>query len=207
MNYKVDSDYVKRVLEIKKETESFIHDPVKTRQYINEQLSTDNEHIQLAISGYLDSLEKAAEMAGVELDLTYDTISSLPVALTALAMLQAKGGYEKNRNAVVLMHTLAAYLTLLAVNNHDLKVSIEQMTSDLNASRPELWVDMYSMKFNLKKKSDFRIGAMKCLDSPFEVENGFFININPLVSMYKKVTGVDLDEYGFNSIIIQGLNN
>lgn len=97
-------------------------------------------------------------------------------------------------------------MTLLAVNNHDLEISIERMVSNANTPRPDLWSDMYSIKFNLKKKSDLLPYAMKGLDVPFTFKDGFMLNTEPLNVAYKKLTGEDLESYGLNAIVIQGLS-
>ena len=206
MTYITNSEYVKTVLEIKDKYNEIYDDYSKMEKFIKEKINTEEAQIQLAISGYLKSLEDGAEAAGVELDLTYDTVQNLHAALASLALLQAKGDYDNKHNAIALMHTLAAYLTLLAMNNHDLKISVEQMSAKPDESRIDLWMDMYALKFNLKKKSDFRSAAVKGLETQFLAKDGFLLDLDQLIATYKKVTGVDLEFYGLTSIAITGLN-
>ena len=202
MNYIVNSDYVKNVLKIKDETAEILGDFAKVQKYTAENITTNDLYVQFVLSGYLGAMEDGVEAAGVELDLTYDTASSIRPALIALTTLQAKSDYDPNRNATVTMKTLAAYLTLLAVNNHDLKISVERMVSNANAPRPELWSDMYTIKFNLKKKSDLLPAAIKGLNTPIIISDGFMLDFDQLIATYKKVTGVDLREYGLSQIVI-----
>lgn len=202
MSYKIKSDYVKNVLNIKSETADVLADFTEAQKYISNNITTDDLYVQFVLSGYLTAMEDGAEAAGADLDLTYETAANIRSALIALTTLQAKSDYDPNRNATVTMKTLAAYLTLLAVNNHDLKISVERMVSNANAPRPELWSDMYTIKFNLKKKSDLLPAAIKGLNTPIIISDGFMLDFDQLIATYKKVTGVDLSEYGLSQIVV-----
>ena len=134
--------------------------------------------------------------------MTYETLDNLKPAIYALADLQDKNGYDNKRNAVVTMKTLSAYLTMMAINNHKVKLSAELIKKS-GTERPDLWGDSYRLKLNEKRDSDFLQYAIKGISSPaIEVDNGFYFEATPLIGAYKRITRTDLQEYGLGNMII-----
>lgn len=202
MDYKVNSSYFEKVLEMENETREFGMNQQKTRDYIREHIKSNNDSVKFFFSGYLKAMEDAAQIAKVELDMTYETLGNVRSVIIALADLQNKNGYDDKRNAVVTMKTLAAYLTLMAVNNHKIKIAAEIINKS-GSERPDLWGDIYRITMNGKRDSDLLQYAIKGIKSnTIEIDNGFVFNPVPLSGAYKRITRVNLLDYGFNNMIV-----
>ena len=205
MEYKVNERYFEKVLEIKNETPALGQDMQAMRSYLSSHVNNDEDSMKFILAGYLDALEEAAELASVELDMTYDTIDNLMPAVIALANIQHRSeNYKDDRhNAEVTMKTLATYLTLMAVNNHRAKIGVNKKGNSRGEERPDLWSDRYYLRINNKRDSDFLPYAIAGINAtPSEVENGFTTDINPLIGAYLRVTGVNLVDYGFANLVI-----
>ena len=203
MNYQVNSDYIQKVLEIIEEDKSFSGDAKAYQELVSKSFSTSEGAIQRILAGYLQSLEEAVEASNLELDLTYDTVQNIPIALASLAITQQQAGYDLERNINVTAKTFAAYLTLLAINNHNVRYDIEQFSNRNNVSKPNLWADVFSLRLNFKKNSDFLPAVMEgIMDAPVLVENGFMIDTTSIRMAYKRITEVDLEEFGLSNIIL-----
>lgn len=204
MNYVVNERFFEKVLQIKNETDAIGQNFDELRQYLAAHVNTDEDSLIFIFSGYLQAMEEAAELANVELDMSYDTIENVMSTVMALANIQRKSeNYQDNRhNAEITMKTLAAYLTMMAVNNHGAKIKVDRRGNS-RESRPELWSDRYYLRINNKRDSDFLPYAIEGLNStPIEVENGFAVDINPLIGAYLRITNVNLTDHGFSNLVI-----
>ena len=204
MEYKVNERFFEKVLEIKKETNVIGQDIDALRRYVSSHINTDDDSIKFIFAGYLDSLEEGAEMVSVDLDMTYDTIDNLIPAIIALANIQHKSENYKDdgHNAEITMKTLAAYLTLMAVNNHGAKISVNRKGSS-RGERPDLWSDRYYLRINNKRESDFLPYAIEGINNiQIEVDNGFAVDLNPLIGAYLRITDINLADYGSANLII-----
>ena len=65
MNYKVNSDFVKKVIEIKDSSTGFMEDMGELQAFINENITTDELMEQFLLSGFMSMLEDAAKYQGV----------------------------------------------------------------------------------------------------------------------------------------------
>ena len=155
---------------------------------------------------YAGELITAAEEAKVQLDLSYETIKNIPSALTMLYTKQHECGYNDQRNKIVTCKTLAAYMNLIIINCFELE-NIEAfsraITNVRGESKPELWADHMVLKLDNKRNSDMLpyvwAGANQ---ASLTVDNGFMIDITPLVEGYKSVTGDNLVDEGLTNMII-----
>ena len=205
MEYKVNERYFEKVLEIKDETAAIGQDMQALRSYLSSHVNTDDDTMRFILAGYLDALEEGAEVASVELDMTYDTIKNLMPAVIALANIQHKSeNYKDDRhNAEITMKTMTAYLTLMAVNNHRAKIGVNKKGNSRGEERPDLWSDRYYLRINNKRDSDLLPYAIEGVNaSPIEVEDGFAVEMDPLIGAYRRITGENLANYGFSNLII-----
>ena len=155
---------------------------------------------------YAGELITAAEEAKVALDLSYETIKNIPAALTMLYTKQHRWGYDDQRNKRVTCRTLAAYINLLIINNFDMD-NIEAYSMAFanikGETKPDLWADQMVLKFDNQKGSDMLPYVWKGANTvPLKLDNGFMIDITPLVEGYKKLTGDNLVDEGLNNMII-----
>lgn len=204
MEYKVNERFFEKVLKIKSDSDAIGQNIDELRQYLAAHVNTDEDSLMFIFSGYLQAMEEGAELANVELDMSYDTIKNVLPALIALANIQSKSeNYQDNRhNAEITMKTLAAYLTMMAANNHGAKIKVDKKGNS-RESRPELWSDRYYLRINNKRESDLLPYAIEGLDStPIEVDNGFTVDINPLIGAYLRITNENLADHGFSNLVI-----
>lgn len=111
--------------------------------------------------------------------------------------------YDNQRDKRVTCRTIAGYLTTLAINNHDLGIEAKTYSNNKDETRPEHGADRFIIKLNHKKNSDFLPFVWEgATGHPIEVENGFMIDVDPLIEAYKRVTGVDLAEKGLANMIL-----
>lgn len=205
MKYVTNERYFERVLEIKTATDDLNEE--QAAQYLISITNSDDDIIRGIFAGYLHAMESGAVIAKVELDMTYETLPNVMLATTALAYLQKKQGYDNQENAELTMKTLAAYLTLMAVNNHRAKIQVNKRASKRREKAPDLWSFIYYLRINNKRDSDFLPPAIEGINAtPVDVTNGFTVDMNTLIGAYKRVTGVSLDDYGFTNLIIDFSN-
>lgn len=158
------------------------------------------------IGAYVAELIIAAEEKDITLDLTYDTIKNIPDAVNALYDKQHKLGMADNRDKEVTCRTFAAYMDLLIINNFD-DCSIDARrypNNKENEARPDRWTGFLTLLLDGKKNSDMLPfiweGANK---DEKEVARGFYIDIQPLVDGYKKLTGGKLTNEGLTDMKVQ----
>ena len=203
MDYTVNEHFFERVLEIKADTDAFAGDKDAVVRYVSSNIRSEEDGIRFVFSGYLDAMESGAKLAKVDLDMTYETAQNLMPSIIMLAHLQKAQEYDNQKNAELVAKTLAAYLTMLAINNHKVKVSVGAKANRLKENRPEYWSDKYYLRLNNKKESDLLPYIVAGINSsPIEVDNGFNLEISPLRGAYRRITGVDLLEYGFANLVI-----
>lgn len=204
MNYKINERFFEKVLKIKNDTDAIGQNIDELRHYMAAHINTDEDSLLLIFSGYLQSMEEGAELANVKLDMTYDTIESVMPAVIALANIQNKSkNYQDNRhNAEITMKTLAAYLTMMAVNNHGAKIKVDKRGNS-RESRPELWGNQFYLRINNKRESDLLPYALGGIyESQIVVDNGFAADVNSLIGAYLRITGVNLADYGFYNLVV-----
>ena len=202
MEYLVKNSLFLHILKVKDETCN-LESEKAYREFMAKNVKTDDDLIIMIFSGYLDAMEDGAEVAHVKLDMTYETIGNVIPATIALANLQHKNDYDDRRNAVVTMKTLAAYLTMMMINNHNADIKVEKKANKHNKSIPELWSDTFYLRINNKRDSDLLAHAIKGIDAvPITVESGFVADLTFLMNEYKRITGINLMDYGFSNLII-----
>ena len=188
-------------------------DQKQTLEYFKEHAKNDVAQMQAIIGAYAAELIAAADEAGLSLDLTYDTIKTIPAALSALYNKQFKIGFADSRNKEVTCRALAAYIDLLIINNFD-DCSIDARrypNNKENEARPDRWTGFLTLILDGKKNSDMLPFVWKGANMPEDEaeekpgkkqEHGFTIDITPLVEGYKKLTGGKLTDEGLTNIVL-----
>ena len=201
MDYKVNERFFEKVLDIKKEMDNLTDE--QAGQFFMSRARSDDDIITGIFSGYLDAMERGAEIAKVELDMTYDTLPDVMRATMALAYLQNSQEYNNVDNAKLTMKSLAVYLTLMAVNNHSAKIEVNKKGYKRGMETPDLWSNRYYLRINHKRNSDLLPPAIEGVNAaPVEVENGFAVDMNPLIGAYMRITDVNLADYKFANLIV-----
>ena len=121
MEYKVNERFFESVLKIKAETSEIINNNSRMTEYMLQNINTYEDVIKFIFSGYLDALENGAEIANVDLDMTYETASNIMPAIMALAYFQNKT--IKDLTEVLHNNTTALekLLTRMEVDDNDHK--------------------------------------------------------------------------------------
>ena len=159
--------------------------------------------IKCTLGGYYYALIGCA-VEGRELDLTYDTAANIIPAMFVLGNVHKDNDYDIERNALVSMKTLTAYLTLLMIENHDFKAEAFLGQGSSYPYKSSMWGDAIYLQLNKKKNSDLLPPALSGLRrSPVVMDNGFVLPVSPLLKVYKKLSGVDLEELGLVDIVVQ----
>ena len=202
MNYKVNSSFVKKVIEIKDVSTGYMTDPDELQAYISENITTDELIQQFSLSGFLSILEDAADYQGVELDLTYDTAQNIRDALVGIAASHASV-YDIAVNTTLIIYSAASYLNLLALNNHDINAEVINGEVLGNEGDADLLEQVFSLKLVSKTAEvDLLKAAIDGTEEAEEIDNAIVVNFENLIAAYKTVTGVDLGFYDFTNIAI-----
>lgn len=188
-------------------------DQKQTLEYFKKHAKNDVAQVKAIIGAYAAELIVAADEADLSLDLTYDTIKTIPAALSALYKKQFKVGFADSRNKEVTCRALAAYMDLLIINNFD-DCSIDARrypNNKENEARPDRWTGFLTLILDGKKNSDMLPFIWKGANMPEEkaeekpekkAEHGFTIDITPLVEGYRKLTGGKLTDEGLTNIVL-----
>ena len=157
--------------------------------------------MKVIMTGYMQSFEEVCQTVGIDLDLTYDTAENLTPALMTFALFMVRRGDDPDSIKDVMVKTLATYLTLLAINNHDLPVSYRFHFGNGDAEKP-LWGGGIEMSLSRGVHPDFLEAVAYGVDRVFTIDNGFVLDVAVAAGVYKALTGVSLSDYRFASLVI-----
>lgn len=162
------------------------------------------EHPECMLYGFLNSFLEICEMHSVEIDLTYDTAKNIGMGLAALFNFQKKH-YDHNTNVDIVAKTLASVLSYLAINEHNCWFRTTCYLNQIKAGKAPkqpLWANVDSVSVGRKNKYVDFLPCCKEAVKPGSilVPNGLTVHIDPVVAEYKKLTGVNLTEYGFGNL-------
>ena len=161
------------------------------------------------ITGYLFSLLDYIEMAEVmfdnkyTLDLTYKTVKHLtPILGLQYFDYVYEHKMDKEKAVGIAKKTLAAYLTVLCMNEHMCFPTISRMENineimdtakALGKNPDDSWMG-FTIKVGTKEEIDF----IKEVDTAVKItsKGDFRIRVSHIVEIYKRICGVNLYEYG-----------
>lgn len=164
------------------------------------------DHPETMLFGYLDSFLEICEANKIEFDLTYNSVKNLGMGLVALYQVQKKS-YDQPKNTDIISKTLAAVLSYLAINEHGCWFRTTSYLAQVKAGKAlkqPLWADVLSIAVGRKNKYNDLLAAAKESVIPGSVmsPNGLSIQPTAIIAEYKKLTGVDLAEYGIANIFM-----
>lgn len=161
------------------------------------------------ITGYLFSLLDYIEMAEImfdnkyTLDLTYKTVKHLtPILGLQYFDYIYKHKMDKEKAVGIAKKTLAAYLTVLCMNEHMCFPTISKMenineimdTAKVLGKNPDTSWMGFTIKVGTKEEIDLikEVGTAVKITS----KGDFRIRVSHIVEIYKRMCGVNLYEYG-----------
>ena len=164
------------------------------------------EHPETMLYGYLDSFMEICENSKIEFDLTYNTIKNLGTGLALLYQVQKKS-YDQPKNTDIIAKTLAAVLSYLAINEHGCwfrTTSYLAQVKACKAPKQALWADVLSISVGRKNKYvDFLATAKSSVTAGSIMSpNGSSLQFAPIVTEYKKLTGIDLVGHGITNMFM-----
>ena len=112
-----------------------------------------------------------------------------------------------DKNTDIISKTLAAVLSYLAINEHGCWFRTTSYLAQVKAGKAPkqpLWADVLSIAVGRKNRYMDLLAAAKESVIPGSVmsPNGLSIQPATIIAEYKKLTGVDLVEYGIASIFM-----
>lgn len=168
------------------------------------------EHPEAILYGYVESLMDVSERKGIRLDLTYDTLANLPAAIVALYSFQKKHTLEAGTNIPmrdevnkeIAYKTIAAYLTLLAMNEHNFWFST--LTTRQKNMQQYPWGGFVSVRTGKKRNVDLHYCCQQAAESScvLPAQGGMCIQVSPIIAEYEKMTGVRLTDHGLKNIFV-----
>ena len=179
-------------------------------QNANQQAADSNawvkEHPESILYNYLDSFLDICESKGVEMDLTYATVKNIGPGLIALFSHQKKH-YAQDKNVDIVAKTLAAVLSYLAINEHNCWFRSASYLTQVKAGKTPkqpLWASVFSIAVGRKNKHIDFLPCCKAAVIPgtILIPDGLTLQINAVVAEYKKLTGVNLTEYGLANLFV-----
>ena len=171
-----------------------------------DELSTyDRDRIVLA--GFFNGFEGICETINLNMDLSYETVGNMGDALIANYI------YHKNVDKIslsdnldLIAHCLAAYLSFLAMNEHNCELETKPYnTSDKSYHPNYLWADFLTANVSGLRTMDFLPTCMKAIVKPNEnasYDAPITIDLTSIIDRYKRLTNADLSELGMPTSVI-----
>ena len=164
------------------------------------------KHPESAPYGFLHSFLEICEVSKIEIDLTYDTLKNINAGLAALFVFQKKH-YDHATNVDIVARTLASVLSYIAINEHGFWFRSTCYWNQIQAGKgpkQPLWSGVDSIAVGKKNTYVDFLPACKEAVKPGTIlsPSGLSVQVDVVVVEYKKLTGVDLTEYGFNNLFL-----
>ena len=163
--------------------------------YKKNNVPKDRMYFQILI-GYVSSLGDIAsdKIVNLDLDLTYNTVKNLPIVIA-----YGFNGWSNcslNERIDISVKSLAAYLMLLCVNEHNCGIQINIPAIYTADSLNHGWSGAYVCTGTKQKKDLLNIAK----ESVKYESKTLTIDTEKLNTAYKEMTGVDLSKYGLDGI-------
>ena len=197
-----------RNAQIQKAVEFEIRNRVKTKS-VEEgaaifRNATDEEIGMNMLWGYVSSLIEISEFPELQkpLDLTRGTLPHLIDVLCYQYLLGKEAGDAEERSAEIAEKAVAAYLTLLAANEHGDRISVGRapvLIPEATADR-ELWTG-----FSIEVGNDLcRVDFLKTvLGGIVPEKGGLRLRLDGALDAYRLLTGKDLRESGLGNFAVR----
>ncbi len=158
------------------------------------------------IFGYATDMIGRGEI-GRDLNLTYETVSNISHAINPLFRQYQKSGMWENDPEGSLARALAAYLIVLAMNEHDCPLKVTQMGSKLFPPPEDeypLWGGILRIKTGRRREIDFLPSIVEGMKkTSLKGKTLLTITVNPVIRAYRSAVGTDLSQYELKDFIIE----
>ena len=113
---------------------------------------------------FLMDMLNAGYRVDIEMDMTYGSISQLPLVTSSCLQGHCTEGYDLMIAADATARCLAAYLFALGINEHDTRLKVEQKRTALSKPDPDegpLWANTMRITTGTIREKDFLIPVME----------------------------------------------
>ena len=199
----LESDYLgailQRVLDYDKLT------PAQQKKYYEDKTTQQNGEFLIGV--FLWDVIQNGYAADVELDMRYDTLHMLPVALRRCLQTYCSEPMPLKQAADGTARSFAAYLFALGMNEHDAKLKVLQKGTAFVRPRPDegpLWGPYLRITTGLRREKDFLIPALEGGSGVYRDGMGLMLlAVGPAIRAYKAAFGVDLSQYGLVDMALE----
>ena len=144
-----------------------------------------------------------SQEAGVDVDLTYGTIDEFKDTMKELWA--ERSDFESlGDNRKQLARTLAAYLILMAVNEHDCELHYSAPEDLEQSMASKLWGGSFRVMIGSGNNKVDLLPA--CIDAAYwdckEMDHGVRVDPKEIDRLYRKATGESLSAHGFSEFNI-----
>lgn len=163
--------------------------------YKSNNVPKERMYFQILI-GYVSSLGEIAndKIVNLDLDLRYNTVKNLPMVIAY--GFNGWANCSTDERIDISAKSLAAYLMLLCVNEHNCGIEITTPAIYTTEIFNHGWSGAYVSTGTKQKKDLLKIAKESV---KFE-SNTLTIDTEKLIAAYKEMTGVDLSKYGLDGV-------
>ena len=179
--------------------------PAKQKVYYDDKNTQQNG--EFLIGTFVLDLLRCGYRSGAALDLSYDTVKSLPLALGRSLREDIAAGKDLKSAAESVAKALAAYLFALGMNEEEAKLKVAQKGTAFVQPRLDegpLWGPYLRITTGKNREKDFLISAMEGGSGVYRDGKGVMqLSVGPIIRAYRAAFGVDLREYGLCDMMLE----
>ncbi len=200
---KIKNEHVQEMLELNARSRSFSK---KEEQEYLASTTTQQHGEYLLIAYALDMMLNSVKVDSA-LDLTYDTLGNLPMAMSSCFRGYVEEGNSQTDSAYASAKSLAAYLTLLGMNEHGCNLKVVQMgtaTMPPPESEQPLWGQLLRVKVGIRREVDLLppvYEGMKFLHG--DKGSLLMFVVDPVFLAYKSAFRINLIEHGLKNMALE----
>lgn len=169
---------------------------------------TDEEVCEAFIYPFAIDVAQCAAERDKPLDFTYETLCNLPYGLQGVFLDYQKQGLSFYDNCNATEKSFAAYMLLLAINEHDCQLKGENVNSILNQAKENsdrIWMNTLRILTGVRREMDFlKLIADNLNILQFGQKKFVSFSVAPFIREYRAAFRVDLAKCGLTDIAFDG---
>ena len=178
--------------------------PKKKQSYVNSLRPSDEKLCESIVGSYALDVFMHAMQSGNMLDFSYETLPGLGAGVQGVFRGYRQMGRDLQRSGDLTARSYAAYLFLLAINEHDCHLHSQQIVSALRPQKPEdgpLWMDERRILTGLRREMDFLLPvAESMVRIGLGAQQTVIFQAKPVVRAWRSAMGEDLSAYGLEDM-------
>ena len=200
---KIKNEHVQELLEL--DTKARSYSRKEEQEFMNS--ATPQQLGEYMLIAYATDMILNSAKVYSPLDLSYETLENLPKVMISCFQGYIANGNSKTDSAYALAKSLAAYLTVLGMNEHECTLKVNQMgTAIIPPPKNEqpLWGQLFRIKVGVRREVDFLppvYEGMKFLHG--DKGDLLMFVVDPIFLAYKSAFRVDLVEQGLKNMALE----